>query len=109
MQTLLRIVFRFLAKITGIAIGLACALILISRLIQWDASPGIVAIARDHLGFWIGFIVFLVAVLFFITVPYVLLLARRQASGAGLSLLQYLDLPQKQKDQLYDRLRSRGP
>ena len=96
MKALSQIVFTLLVKAMAVAVGVSCALILLIYFKQGDSSPGILVVAKSALGYWISLVFTLIALWFVVTCARVLLLARRRASAAGLSLTQYFDLtPEK--------------
>lgn len=97
MKNLARMVFTLLGAAATVAASTSCALVLVIHFTLGGASPGILAVAKDGLRFWIPLVFSLVALWSIGTCARVILLARRRASASGLSLLQYFDLTPEQK------------
>jgi hypothetical protein len=100
MRSLLRIVLVLLAGAVAIAFGVVCIFVLATHFIVGSDSPGILVIAKDGLRTWIPLVVALLALWFVGTLAWLLFLARRRASAARISLLQYFDLTPEQKSKL---------
>jgi hypothetical protein len=93
-------VLTLLGGAATVAVGASCALVLVIHFSLGGASPGILAVAKDGLRFWIPLVFTLIALWLVGTCARVILLARRRASASGLSLLKYFDLTPEQKLQL---------
>ena len=100
MKALLRMVSTLLATALAVAAGACCALVFVIDFKQGIDSPGILAIFRSGLRFWIPLVFALIALWAVGTCTRTILLARRRASAAGISTLQYFDLTPEQKSQL---------
>ena len=100
MKTLLRMVLALLGTAVAVAAGVCCALIFVIDFKQGGNSPGILAIFRSGLRYWIPLVFTLIALWAVGTCTRTILLAQRRASAAGISTLQYFDLTHEQKSQL---------
>ena len=90
-------ILALLVKAVAVAVGVSCAVVLLIYFKQGSNSPGILAVSKDGLRYGIPLVFTLIALWFVGTCARVVLLARRRASAAGLSLLQYFDLTPEQK------------
>lgn len=100
MKALLRMILALVATALAVAAGVCCALIFVIDFKQGGNSPGILAISRSGLRYWIPLVFTLIALWAIGTCTRTISLARRRASAAGISLLQYFDLTPEQKSLL---------
>ena len=100
MKFLLRLVLVLLATAAAAALGIICSFVLLLHFLPGGNSPSILAIAKDGLRTWIPLVAALLALWLLGTCARVVLLARRRASAAGITLLQYFALTPEQRSQL---------
>jgi len=101
MKFLIRMVGLLAVRGTLVAASLSGLLVLVTHLRLGGQSPGIPAIASVALRTWVPLVFIVIACWLIWTCARIVLNARQQASAAGLALLEYLDLPEEQKLQLF--------
>lgn len=100
MKGLFKIVFALFAGALGVAAGSCVALVLTVHLIQGKSSPGILAVAAVSLRYWIPLIFFLSMCWAAIVAARIVWLAKQRAAGADLTVSQYFDLTQSERESL---------
>jgi hypothetical protein len=107
-KVLAKLIFELFVKVIAITIGACALLVLIVHFSLGKKSPGIIPITETSTRFWIPLIVILCVALPAVLAVRIIWLAYRQASGMGLSLAQYFEMPQKERERLVSEYRREG-
>jgi hypothetical protein len=99
-KVLARLIFEIVVKVVAITIGACALLVLIVHFSLGKKSPGIISITETSTQFWIPLIVILCIALPAVFAVRIIWLAYRQASGMGLSLARYFEMPQEERERL---------
>ena len=108
MNALAKLIFIFCTKIIAITICGCAVFVLIAHFRLGNASPGVMAITESAMGFWIPLIIICFTGLPLILGCRIIWLARLQASEIGLSLRQYFEIPQEERERLVSDYRKKG-
>lgn len=108
MNALGKLVLVFCAKIVAIALSGCVVFVLATHFHMGSASPGLMAIARSAMSFWIPLIVIVFVGLPLLSGCRIMWMAHRQASAMGLSLTRYFELPQDDRERLVRQSREKG-
>ena len=108
MKNILKLVIILFLKIIAIALFASGALVLIRHFAAGERSPGISAITTMSLRFWTPLIFALCIFYSAFQAARILWLAKRQAAQGGLTLRNYFELSQKERESLVKRLRASG-
>ena len=92
MKALSKLVISFYLRTSAIALCVCVFLIVVTHFLAGKQSPGIIAVARIGLRFWIPFLFALCIGWSTWTMVRIMRIARKQANAGGLTLIQYFEL-----------------
>ena len=107
-KILAKLIFELFVKVTAITIGACALLVLVVHFRLGKQSPGIIPITETSIRFWIPLIVILCVALPAVLAVRIIWLAHRQASGMGMSLGQYFEMPREDRERLVSQYRAKG-